>query len=648
MKKSIFLAMLSAIVLTGTMIFTACSSSEDAVEPNPTYDGTAVRTDFAFNISKAAQTRMSGTNVQESQNFRGMSHMYLFPFDGIPADGKETNITNNYALGTLENAEISTTKSKKIYSLVLPIGTDNFLFYGTATRGTNSYLEVGRLSSSFYDKDGNKKSSADDIKNTNGISFSLEGIASSLGDHSKIAAYLTAIANTTDWAGTVDIVTNHTLENSGAYKALADLYTKFTTTVSDRCGSGEAVERTILDLYKSASLINNQSSVPGVTEIARAIIDNINTAVDGVKVIVAPSNETPDDPEKWTATLDPVDYRTFPANLGLPLGAAQLTFNSTNGFSYKGTVAAGATLSGVSYMDICYPAEIVYFDNSPLRATNVYKTENDYPSTPKTWDYFDQTSADAGFTTDWKDTEVKADTRAVAMQNNVNYGVALLQTNVKLAQQALTDNMAQVLGGAATNQTDIDGTGMKVTGLIIGGQPATVGWDMISHADNFTKVIYDNDLTFKNTALSTSVTDFNYTVVLDNYKSTQHDDVYFALQITNGEKDFYGKSGMIPAGHTFYLVGKMTLTSEVPQTFDWAKCSYDSNKYRKDTGYRITGEGTKRIFIQDYMTRAYITIKADALQNAYSTIPDLRSTETVFGLSVDLKWEPGLRFNVEI
>ena len=42
------------------------------------------------------------------------------------------------------------------------------------------------------------------------------------------------------------------------------------------------------------------------------------------------------------------------------------------------------------------------------------------------------------------------------------------------------------------------------------------------------------------------------------------------------------------------------------------------------------------------------TIGKDALQRAYSTIPDLRSTQMYFGLSVDLEWKTGLKFNVII
>ena len=62
------------------------------------------------------------------------------------------------------------------------------------------------------------------------------------------------------------------------------------------------------------------------------------------------------------------------------------------------------------------------------------------------------------------------------------------------------------------------------------------------------------------------------------------------------------------------------------------------------TTYRVTNEDVARVFIQDYKTKAKFTITADALKNAYNTVPDLRATMVTFGLSVDLTWEPGLEF----
>ena len=50
------------------------------------------------------------------------------------------------------------------------------------------------------------------------------------------------------------------------------------------------------------------------------------------------------------------------------------------------------------------------------------------------------------------------------------------------------------------------------------------------------------------------------------------------------------------------------------------------------------------MFIQDYLTTATFKIGPTSLQNAFITVPDLRSTQTSLGLSVDLNWRKGLNF----
>ena len=675
MKKIKFFALMSAIALTGTIGFTACSSSSDATDStadvNPTYDGTSVRTDFAFNVTKASQgtTRMTADNTQEAGDvtkFRGMSHMYLFPFKVVPADGVETNtstadpytglINNNYALGELTTSDIYADHHKKIYSLSLPVGTNNFLFYGTASRlGTQTDFEVGRLSSSFYDATGTKITTgtltADAVKNTNDIKFSLVGIATDLGSNATaLATYLSTIAQTANWAETVDIVKGTKVPmpaNPDAYSSLADLYAKFTKITNDRCGSAEAIFRTVKDLYISAKAINANSSVTEVKNIANAICASIGSYTTRVEVNENNSN----DPTTWNFTWTGLPDEAFPTSLKLPMGAVQLQFDATNKqFSYKSAVSPGTSIftTGINWTKICYPSEIVYFDNSPLRATDNYKNESNYANTVTDWDKQFQNATG----TDWVDTEVKPTTRAVAMTNNVNYGVSMLESTVRLETTAMTDNMSKIVNGAS-DQTGVSGTGMEVTGILIGGQPATVGWNMIPvSGDKYENVIYDNDVQYHKgsvTKLSTTATDKNFTVVLDNYATTTQKDVNFALQIKNGDTDFYGAYGMIPAGSTFYLVGQLKVSDGTgrvrPKVYSAGGAS---EIWRTASEYRITNETTDRVFLQDYKTVANITLTADALKKAYSSVPDLRSTELLFGLSVDLKWEQGLIFNVNL
>ena len=60
----------------------------------------------------------------------------------------------------------------------------------------------------------------------------------------------------------------------------------------------------------------------------------------------------------------------------------------------------------------------------------------------------------------------------------------------------------------------------------------------------------------------------------------------------------------------------------------------------------IPAREVTRVFIQDYTTKAIFTI--NSLKNAYVTIPDLRASKLQLGLSVDLKWQSGLTYNVTI
>ncbi len=635
MKKFKNSAYAGVIALLSVTSFTACSSSDDAVagaDVNPTYDGTGVRTDFAFNITKASTMRMTAANVQENNSFLGMKNMFLLPFSEEPAANKTTNYASgsvkNYALGSLTG--ITAEQSSKVYSLTIPVGTNNFLFYGTAD-GSGTNFQKGKVTSSL----------TKETENTNDITFGLTSIATDLGtDGTNIANYLTAIANTTDWEGTVT-----TAQTDGRYAAIALLYTKFTKNITQYAGSAEAVKRLVLDLYKSAKAINAHSSVYEIQTIAKAICMSINSDSNGLKISIT---DTDTDPDNWTATLTGFTDNTFPSGatgLNLPMGAAQLTWKDTDKkFEYKVTTATNVgTTTTAALSDYRYPAELIYFDNSPLRATDKYKNASDYPTTTTTWDTADNW-------TDWTQSAVTATTRAVAMTNNVNYGVAMLVSKVELTQASMTDNMAAIIGGSATNQTitaaetkDIANkkSAFKVTGILVGGQPAQVGWNMVPTSTTFNSVIYDNDVTFKETALSTTTaTANNYTLVFDNYDAggTQKD-VVIALQIVNDGCDFYGAEGMIPAGSTFYLIGKLDLANN---TTTWAGAT------RGTDTYRITNESTKRVFIQDYKTTANITLGTDALSKAYSAIPDLRATEVLFGLSVDLTWEPGLTFDVNM
>ena len=124
----------------------------------------------------------------------------------------------------------------------------------------------------------------------------------------------------------------------------------------------------------------------------------------------------------------------------------------------------------------------------------------------------------------------------------------------------------------------------------------------------------------------------NYTILFDNYTTeASQNKVRVALQFVNNGDDFWGRDNLVRKGQTFYL--------------DYQVPPLDAS-----------GVSTKttRVFVQDYMTTANFKLTADAtnhtssLQDAYVTIPDLRSSQLSFGLSVDLNWRQGLTFDADL
>lgn len=215
------------------------------------------------------------------------------------------------------------------------------------------------------------------------------------------------------------------------------------------------------------------------------------------------------------------------------------------------------------------------------------------------------------------------------MRQNINYGVANLATTVKCGAASLSDNT----GLSVTDPSEFAGTvtvptaGFPVTGLLIGGQPTKVGFNFQPASnDAFDKTIYDNNLTGVVAQNGTAST-VNYTIVLPNDKGrgvADQNTVNVAIELTNNSGvAFRGADGIIPAGGKFYLVGKLEPKTDA-----------------------LTGVTNPAVFMSDYKTTLNLTIKS--LQNAYNTIPDLRSTKLQLGLSVDLDWQTGIQFDVNI
>ena len=335
----------------------------------------------------------------------------------------------------------------------------------------------------------------------------------------------------------------------------------------------------------------------------------------------------------------------LPVSFNLPAGVSQLFFTAysaesgaaSGGFSYnspsQSLIDIASTLNPAKYM---YPSELLYFDNSLLRVNDAEVAAADYPNGYGTWDTESEWSG-------WTIGAVKSTTRSVAVKNNINYGVSMLQTSVALKSGVteFKDNRSAIVTSESDQTLSVaEVSGFTLTGVLIGGQYKKLGWNYLAKAgasDNDNFVIYDNQIVNDGDIPTTSGNE-NYTLVFDNYSGGgDQQDVQVALEFQNGnEKDFYGKGGVIPKGSKFYLVGKLALTNGTG-TISWPE------KYAIPP-YTAAGASTetKRVFIQDYTTTVTFTIGAESLKNAYSTVPDLRASQISLGLSVDLnsRWRP--------
>jgi hypothetical protein len=293
-----------------------------------------------------------------------------------------------------------------------------------------------------------------------------------------------------------------------------------------------------------------------------------------------------------------------------------------------------------------YPAELLYFDNSALRVNDGEMKAADYPNGVNPWDTETSWTAKG-----WTSGAVTSTTRSVAVKNNINYGVAMLKTVVTLDGTSFKDNRsAIVISEADQTLSDDDVKQFKLTGVLIGGQNHQLGWNYLFKSNASTDwdyVIFDNKINGSG-AIPTPSGEENYTLVFDNCRAnatsgligqTDQTDVLVALEFENTSKDFYGKGNMIRYGGKFYLVGKLALGSNTIADSNWPT-------YYAIPPYTATGATDKitRVFVQDFMTTATFKIGANSLKNAFVTVPDLRSSQTSLGLSVDLKWQPGLNF----
>lgn len=649
MKTRLYLSAIKcAAALVATVSLTACSSSDDVTDApvNPTYDGKSVKTQFAINIATPSnnKTRMSDANTQMSgSKFLGMKNIYLFPLtltgdEATKGPSSNTSVSSIIPLGSIEAnngasdaMHIDVTKDYKLYNDVnVAVGTNNFLFYGEGPNGQN--MATGMLMNNSFSH-GALISSVNGKSSVGDINFKSVQIAAS-SDYSSIqnafAEYLKGITNASYTNTTSSTTTrwNNMGDNlTGDMAVLKEAYINF---IKLKAGSAAAILASVQSLYNIMKPIADKTtSSDDARGLAKEICNAILNSSGTIKLTASTSD--PNYILNFDSSLDN-KYKNFPEEQGLPQGSMVLVYKpgNSNPWNYDNStsIIGSSTDNHVKVNDIVYPACLEYFVNTPLKASDSEYTG--WQTTASGWD--NETWSGWG-------ASVQPSTRTIALQNTILYGVASLKTTIKAESNILDDNQAAIVSGSSNQQINI-GNGFDVTGILIGGQPSQVEWNFLpASTESFAKTVFDRDI--KNIKATTADGSPFYTLLLDNMVTatgTGNDqkDVNFAIELKNtSNTDFYGVDGIVAAGQKFYLVGKMSLSSDT-QTIN----------FPTDSDYRFPGKGTKRIFVQDYTTN--LNVKFKSLKNAYVTIPDLRASNLQLGLSVDLTWQTGLTYSVTI
>lgn len=360
-------------------------------------------------------------------------------------------------------------------------------------------------------------------------------------------------------------------------------------------------------------------------------------------------------------SVEAYDPAKFPLEFNIPLGASYIAFDDTKDCFYYpqsfNVSAMGMPTATYNAKNYFYPAELMYFGNSPVRVSSVDQKVSDYPNgsgmATGHWEN------DASWDSDWSEGQVGPSTRAVAMKEDIQYGTAMLSTQVQYAtgvtQMSDNNHAIQKYWNPSLSDTeeldntiDVDASSFLVTGIIIGGQPKAIGWDYLPLMGTTYGFIYDTAIPAA--AQTIGSTTPNYTLVLDNFLATSQSGgiytpgtqskVYVAIEFKNNTgKDFYGNASLIRNGGYFYLVGCLDPAADGLDAITWPS-DHAVPPYKADG---TTNEVT-RVFIQDFMTTAVFKLGANSLKSAYLTVPDLRSSTMSLGLSVDLNWETGLNF----
>ena len=561
------------------------------------------RMSFALSVGHASDpaTKMTDAIVQNAgeSSFRGIEQVYIIPFNSVggvvagdlrhgpnvelPQTGLPANMFGYDAEGGDYEGLVYNNNSHLYKSVYFRSGVSSVLTYGKAIDASVSG------SAAYTSKARNGSLVPSDLFNaitTDDITFSLEPIAAAgtvEAELEGILTYLNTIAQTSVTVG--DKVYRWAAPESYNSAELAAALRSFIFDGHTFAGSALVLNQILTRLYRSVTAISGT----GVdAQLASAVAGNINNP-DYVTLTIS-------------AGVTSVGLKTnFPTNHGVPSGSITLQWDGTE--FWRPTSGSGNR--AVEFERFCYPPCLWYYVNSPLvisREEEVNVAEA-YNSSCLTWDAITSLYTDGSV--------VGNGTTAVALRDPLQYGVAMLEVTInRTSSDYLPDSKGTMISVANNN--------FPMTAIIIGEQK-NLAFDFTPTGDEqfylFDSEVSDNALP-KNylSSLATGVS--RKTLRVLTVESEKHQNIPVAIEFQNNSgNDFYGHDGdKIVAGGKFYLFAVLKYSDAVNSGTD----------------------PLESIFVQDHVTT--VSFSVNTLEEAYSTIPEMREPSLSIGVKADVDW----------
>ncbi len=559
-------------LLLGMMI-TSCSMIDDDMPEqfNETTSSVSKQVDLLVSIgSGALKPSLAPALTHRAPTFSAMDQLVAIPFHTEGANVTENDEPLINLVGANEGNLAKKYVEEKyntyyVNTCYLMTGTNRMLVYGKAKPAHSDLSYDPKVHGQLSDLPTTRKKTAD-------IQFSLTSIRNTSEVHTDaqaLANYMTAIANTDGWSTTTD-------------PTLKSYYLDFIRMGSEGAG------------LMSGAAANIKAFVAALKALLVAKGGDLSNAII----------------EKIDATN--ISTNTYPRSLGLPDGAAVIrwTKNETTDkdeFSVRTTTTTLDNINGINRYT--YPAELMFFVDSPIRtsANEVAKEVYKNAPTDQLWSAF----LDTYYT---GSTAVNTNTKAVAVKNPIQYGVARLDVTLSSMSATLSD-AKNVLVANANMST------MPLKGVIIGGQH-TVGFNMKPQGE---QTDVDGRFIYETTVDATNLATEGYktsTLVLQSYDNEKVP-VILEFQNNTGQA-FTGKDGTVYPNARFYLIAMIDPADKKEEGKDY----------------------TNRVFTQDYITT--MSMRVTSLAKAYTCMPDLLAPRLEIGVQVVTKWIQATTTNVEL